>query len=134
MHTVYRSHHYSRLPNHDPHSEVQVEVIDKGASQVRVHAGTNEPFQVTGTRDYLPGDVLYYLDTPSSGEREIGENVWSEFVLPNGYCDAVGCSPPIYALQMESGHVLYRVIFTSQNTTTEFQEQILSTFKISGKP
>ena len=86
------------------------------------------------TRQYTPADVLYYLDTAPSGERAIGENVWSEFLLPDGYCDATGCSTPIYALKMEADNILFTVIFQSQKTTTELQGEILATFKIADKP
>lgn len=113
---------------------VKVEITNKDAGQVRVDAGAGDPFQVTATREYSPGDALYYLDTQAVGERRIGKNLWSEYSLPDGYCDAVGCSPPLYALQMESAGVLYTVTFYSQETTTEQQEKILSTFRISGRP
>lgn len=115
-------------------NEAQVEVMDKNASQVKVHAGTGDPFQVTCSRDYSFGDALYYLDTQAVGKRSIGENTWAEFRLPEGYCDAVGCSPPIYALQMELGGVLYTVTFYSEDMTTELQQEILATFRVSGRP
>jgi hypothetical protein len=113
---------------------VKVELTNKDGGQVSIDPGAGDPFQVTATREYLPGDALYYLDTPSSGERKIGENVWSEYRLPDGYCDGVGCSPPIYALRMEARDVLYTVTFASQDTITELQDQILSTFIVSGNP
>ena len=105
------------------------------ASQVKVQIEPGDPFEVMVTLQYTSADVLYYLATPSSGERTIGENIWSEFLLPDGYCDATGCSAPMYALKMESkmksGNILFTVIFHSQKTTTEMQEDILATFKIS---
>ena len=115
-------------------SAARVDVTLKDASQVEVQIGPGDPFQVTGTLEYTSADMLYYLDTPSIGERTIGENIWSEFALPDGYCDATGCSSPMYALRMESGNILFTVIFFSQKTTTELQEEILATFKISNKP
>ena len=115
-------------------SEARVEVTLKDASQVKVHVGTGDPFQVTVTLEYSSADLLYYLDTPAIGEQSIGENIWSEFLLPDGYCDAAGCSSPIYALKMESGNILFTVIFYSQKGTTELQEEILATFKISNRP
>ena len=113
-------------------SEARVDVILQDASQVKVQIEPAKPFEVMVTLQYTPADVLYYLDAPSSGERSIGENVWSEFLLPDGYCDA--CSRPIYALKMEAGNILFTVIFHSQETITELQEKILATFKISDKP
>lgn len=115
-------------------SEARVEVTLKDASQVKVHIETDQPFEMTVSLDHAPTDVFYYLDTQANDERQIGENVWFEFILPDGYCDAIGCSEPIYALQMEWGDVLYTATFHSQETTTELQEEILATFKISGKP
>ena len=109
-------------------------MTNKDASQVKVHAGTSDPFLVTAARDYSPAEAALYLDTASVGEREIGESLWSEFLLPDGYCDASRCSPPIYALRMGLGAVLYTVTFTSQDRTTELQESILSTFRVSGTP
>ncbi len=115
-------------------SEARVDVTLKDASQVKVQIGPGDPFEVIVTLQYTSADVLYYLDTPASRERTIGENIWSEFLLTEGYCDATGCSSPIYALQLESGNILFTVIFHSQKTTTELQEEILATFKISNKP
>ena len=115
-------------------SEVRVEVVPEDASQVKVHIETDHPFEMTVRMDHSPNDVFYYLDTTANDERKIGENVWFEFILPDGYCDATGCSAPIYALQMEWGDVLYTATFRSQETTTELQEEILGTFKVSGKP
>ena len=111
-----------------------MDVTLKDASQVKVQIGPGDPFQVTGSLEYSSADVLYYLDTAAIGERTIGENIWSEFLLPDGYCDAAGCSSPIYALQMDSGNILFTVTFYSQKTTTELQEEILATFKISARP
>ena len=115
-------------------SEARVEVTLKDASQVKVQLETDHPFEMTVSVDHSPTDVFYYLDTEANDERKIGENVWFEFILPDGYCDAVSCSEPIYALQMEWGGVLYIATFHSQETTTDLQEEILATFKISGKP
>jgi hypothetical protein len=115
-------------------NEARVEVVLKDMSQVKVHIETARPFQLTVSADHSSTDVFYYLDTAANDERQIGENVWFEFVLPDGYCDAVGCSAPLYALQMEWGEILYTVTFESQETTTELQEEILATFKIPGKP
>jgi hypothetical protein len=115
-------------------SEARVDVVLQDASQVKVQIEPGDPFEVMVTLQYTPADVLYYLDTPPSGERTIGENIWSEFLLPDGYCDATSCSTPIYALKMEAGNILFTVIFHSQKTTTELQEEILATFKISNKP
>jgi uncharacterized protein YwqG len=115
-------------------SEARVEVTPKDASQVKVHIETDHPFEMTVSMDHSPTDVFHYLDTQASDERQIGENVWFEFKLPDGYCDAISCSEPIYALQMEWEDILYTATFRSQETTTELQEEILATFKISGKP
>lgn len=114
--------------------EAEVEVLDKSTGKIRVNAGSGGSFMVTAIRDYSTADVLYYLDTAASGERRIGEYVWSEYVLPDGYCDAVGCTPPLYALQMEAGGVLYAVTFHSQDALTERQIQILATFRVTGTP
>ena len=115
-------------------SEARVDVTLKDASQVKVQMEPGDPFEVIVTLQYTSADMLYYLDRPSSGERTIGENIWSEFLLKDGYCDAAGCSKPIYALKMEAGNILFTVIFHSQKTTTELQEDILATFKISDQP
>lgn len=115
-------------------SEARVDVLLKDASQVKVHIETDHPFQMTVSIDHAPNDVFYYLDTAANDERQIGENVWFEFILPDAYCDAVSCSAPIYALQMEWDGVLYTAIFHSQESTTELQEEILATFKIASKP
>ena len=110
-----------------------MDVTLQDASQVKVQIEPGDPFEVTVTLQYTPTDVLYYLDNPSSSERTIGENIWSEFLVPDGYCDATGCSKPIYALKMEAGNILFTVVFHSQKTTTELQEDILATFKVSDR-
>ena len=112
-------------------SNARVDVLLEDASQVEVQLEPSDPFEVRVTLQYTSTDALYYLDTHSSGERTIGENIWSEFLLPDGYCDATGCSTPMYALRMEAGNILFTVIFHSQETTTELQEEILATFRIS---
>lgn len=109
----------------------EVEISDESGSQIRVHAGIDDPFQITATRDYFPLDVTFYLDMRTTGERNIGHNRWYEFVLPDGYCDARICALPMYVLKMEAGDVLYTVTFFSQDTTTKLQEQILTTFATS---
>lgn len=114
--------------------EARVDVTLKDASQVKVQIGPGDPFEVNVTLEYTSADALYYLDTPVSGERTIGKNIWSEFLLPDGYCDAAGCSAPMYALKMESGNILFTVVFFSQQTITQLQEEILATFKISNRP
>ena len=118
-----------RYPN-----KARVEVVLEDSSQVQVHIETDRPFQMTVSVDHSPNDVFYFLDTEAKDERQIGENVWFEFILPDGYCDAIDCSAPIYALQMEWGDILYTATFRSQETTTQLQEEILATFKVSGKP
>ena len=115
-------------------NEARVEVVLEDASQVEVHIETDRPFQMTVRMDHTPNDVFYYLDTEANDERQFGDNVWFEFILPDGYCDAIGCSAPIYALQMEWDGVLYTATFRSQERTSELQEEILATFKVSGKP
>jgi len=115
-------------------TEARVEVTIEDVGQVKVHTAMDDPFQIVVRGEYLPGEVLYYLDTAAVGERTIGENTWSEYVLPDGYCDAPVCSPPLYALQMEAGNILFTITFYSQKTTTELQEEILATFRVAPNP
>jgi hypothetical protein len=110
--------------------DVRIEEMNKDASIVRIHTDVGDPFQIVATFQYSPGDVIYYLDSLSVGEHEIGGQIWSEYILPEGYCDGTGCSPPIYALQMEAAGVLYSVTFYSQSAMSTLQQQILSTFRI----
>lgn len=111
-------------------SDVALEVSEKGPFEVRVSADGDNPFSISATRDYLPGEVTYFLDTAPSGQRVLGEYTWQTYELPEGYCDGPGCSPPLYALQMEVEQVLYKVVFYDQATMTPLQEQILSTFRL----
>lgn len=113
----------------DYRTDVTIEVSEK-PFEVRVSAGAANPFSISATRDYLAGDVTYFLDTAPSGQRVLGEYTWQAYELPEGYCDGSGCSSPIYALQMEAGQVLYKVVFHDQATTLPLQEQILSTFRV----
>jgi hypothetical protein len=59
-----------------------------------------------------------------------GPYVWLTYNLPDGYADATGVSQPIYALQMQAEDVLYSVVFYNQDSLTEVQGQILSTFRL----
>ncbi len=110
--------------------EIPLEVQTDGPFQVVVHDDPRQPFYVRATRDYLPNDLLYFLDTPSTGAITIGDNQWKTYALPNGYGDAVGTTPPIYALQMEVDSVLYAVVFFEQDSLNELQLRILSTFTL----
>ena len=115
-------------------TQARVDVVLEDASRVTVHIETDPSFELTVRMNHSPKDVFHYLDTEATDERKIGENVWFEFILPDGYCDGLDCVAPIYALQMEWGDALYTATFRSQETTTELQEDILATFKVSGKP
>jgi hypothetical protein len=110
--------------------EVLLDVQTEGPFQVVVHDDPEAPFYVRATRDYLPNELLYFLEAPSTGATTIGDYQWQVHVLPNGYGDAVGTSPPIYALRMERNSVLYSVVFFEQDSLTELQLRILSTFKV----
>jgi len=110
--------------------DVQIETQSVGGFQVLVYTDPENPFYIRATRDFLPGSLLYFLDTEPIGQRILGSNTWQAFHLPDGYGDAVGTSPPIYALQLEQGGVLYSATFYHQSTTTDLQDQILSTFRV----
>lgn len=87
-----------------------------------------ESFRVEIREDYLPGDVIYFLDTPSTGDVVIGGNTWKVYYLPEGYSDGgETASGPIYALQIEKEGFLYKAIFFDQSEASETQKQILST-------
>jgi hypothetical protein len=115
----------------DHPQEVLVDPQTDGPFQVVIYADPERPFYIRATRDYLPSEVLYFLETPASGAITIGGYRWQTHLLPNGYGDAVGTSPPIYALRMEISSVLYSVIFFHQDALNELQLRILSTFRIS---
>ena len=110
-------------------TDVTIQVYE-APFEVRVSTGPADTFSISATLDYLPGDVLYFLDTEPSEQRVLGYNTWQTYELPNGYCDGPECSSSIYALQMEVGQVLYKVVFYNQMSMTPIQEQILSTLQI----
>jgi hypothetical protein len=112
-----------------PNSAV-IEVMDKDTNTIRIQTGIGETFLLNARAEYQPGDVTYFLDTASIGQRQIGNFIWLEYVLPDGYCDGSECSPPIYGLQMEHSDTLYRITIYSLETTTEIQDAILATFRI----
>ncbi|UCF61635.1 MAG: hypothetical protein JSV37_02830 [Anaerolineaceae bacterium] len=112
-----------------PNSAI-VEVMDKSTETIRIQTSGNDLFLLYALVDYLTGDVTYFLDTAPIGQRQIGDFIWLEYFLPDGYCDGPDCSPPIYGLQMEHGDTLYRVMIYSQESTTEIQDVILATFRI----
>jgi transglutaminase-like putative cysteine protease len=98
--------------------------------QVLIFTEPEAPFYFRATRDYLPNEIVYFLDTAATGQRKIGEYTWTTYYLPNGYGDAVGFTPPLYALRTEVGNVLYSALFFNQDSTSELQDQILSTFRV----
>ena len=109
----------------------QVEVrVEEKPFQLLVYTESANPFYVRATRDFSPGDAAYFLDTSSTGELVYGPYVWLTYNLPDGYADATGVSQPIYALQMQAEDVLYSVVFYNQDSLTEVQGQILSTFRL----
>ncbi len=88
-------------------------------------------FTVRANKSYQPADVIYYLDTTSSGEKIIGENTWHIYLLSNGYRDGGDeKSSPIFALQLEKNNILYSAVFYNQEAMEETQEKILSTFEL----
>jgi len=101
----------------------------KGDTPVIVHTTDEEAFHISATREYPAGDVTYFLDTAPSGMRAFGDLAWQTYELPHGYSDGPTVSPPILALQMEAGGVLYTIVFHNQRSIGQLQEQILSTFR-----
>jgi hypothetical protein len=110
--------------------EVHLQAQSDGPFQILVYTEPDSPFYLRATRDYLPADVDYLLDTPATGSQTIGRYTWKTYSLPNGYGDAIGFSPPIYALQLENNAILYSVLFYHQDSLTDLQSQILSTFHV----
>lgn len=109
--------------------DVSIEIQTDGPFQVVIFDDPDQPIYVRATWDYSPNDLLYFLDTPSNATTDIGDYQWQIYRLPDGYGDAVGTSPPVYALQMEVDSVLYAVVFFNQDALTSLQHRILSTFK-----
>ena len=101
-----------------------------GPFQVLVYTDPENPFYFRASRDYLPNDALYLLDTSPTGTQTLGQYTWQTYSLPDGYGDALGFSPPIYALQLEVNSVLYAVLFYNQDSATDLQLRILSTFRV----
>ena len=95
-----------------------------------VYTDPENPFYFRASRDYLPNDALYLLDTSPTGTQTLGQYTWQTYSLPDGYGDALGFSPPIYALQLEVNSVLYAVLFYNQDSATDLQLRILSTFRV----
>ena len=109
---------------------IPVRTQTEGPFQVLVYTDPENPFYVRASRDYLPSDALYLLDTSPTGTQTLGGYTWQTYSLPNGYGDAIGFSPPIYALQLEVNSVLYAVLFFDQDSATDLQMRILSTFHV----
>jgi len=91
----------------------------------------NQIFSIKTDKDYLPGDVLYYLDTASSGVIEINGIKWSEYKLPQGSQDSGSKTEPTYALQTENNNILYSISIATQQSLDKTQNQILSTFQFT---
>jgi len=130
--TTYTDEYYNFAVDYP--SDVEVSVQSEGPFQLLVYTDPENPFYIRATRDFLPGYVAYFLDTSPIAETAYGAYVWQTYHLPNGYGDAIGFSPPIYALQMQAGDVLYTIVFFNQDSLTELQAHILSTFRILNSP
>lgn len=101
-------------------------------AQVIVNKDEVDEFTIKASMDYLPADVVYFLDTASTGEKVVGGNTWQTYLLPDGYGDEPGTqTSPIYGLQLEKNSVLYTITFSGQTETTSTQDQILSTFRFT---
>jgi len=95
--------------------------------QVIVNKNKQDSFNIKASKDYLPADVTYFLDTPAIGQQTIGDNTWATYSLPEGYGLPEGTSP-IYGLQLEKNGILYTLFF-DQTEVTSTQNRILSTLK-----
>jgi hypothetical protein len=126
--TTYTNENYNFAIDYP--SEVEVSVQSEGPFQLLVYTDPENPFYIRATRDFLPGDAAYFLDTSPIAETTYGTYVWQTYHLPNGYGDAISFSPPMYALQMQAGDVLYTIVFFNQDSLTEWQAHILSTFRV----
>ena len=126
--TTYANEYYNFAVDYP--SDVNIYVQSDGPFQLIVYTDPKNPFYIRATKDFLPSDVAYFLDTSPIAETKYGTYVWQTYYLPNGYGDAVGFSPPIYALQMQTGDVLYTIVIFNQDSLTELQAHILSTFRI----
>jgi hypothetical protein len=108
--------------------EVQVQAPGKDNQTFQLNLNAEPLFEITAKPNELPGDAIYFLDTPSVVERQIGDLVWSAYLLPDGYCDGPNCSPAIYALRIGQAQMLYTIILHGQRTTNDLQESIVATF------
>jgi len=116
-------------PNNYVYKEIPPSGLDK-AIVVDLRKADNELILlIKANKEYLPGSVTSYLDTESSGIKEINGIVWKEYKLPQSYQDGGIKTSPIYALQVENNKILYSITFYNQQELNELQTQILSTFK-----
>jgi len=127
---TYRSQEY-RFVSQYP-SEVVLELPLKGETPAIVHTRDGEAFHISARKGYLPGDAVYFLDAPPSGMLALGDNVWQTYELPQGCLDGPSVSPPMLALRMEAGGVLYTIPFRGQMNISPVQKRILSTFRPLG--
>ncbi len=100
--------------------------------QVTLKRGSINLFTISADNEYPSNQPKYFLGSESSGNRKIGDIVWQEFYLSEGYQDAGNQnSNPIYALQIEKNKTLYSVSgFTSKELNSE-SLQILSTIEFA---
>ena len=98
--------------------------------QVVVNKNQDGSFSIKASKNYLPGDVTYFLDTEATGQETIDTRVWKTYYLPDGYGDGPEPSTtPIYALQVEVDGILYTAVFGNQTSITSTQKQVLSTLQ-----
>lgn len=77
-------------------------------------------------------EYSYYLDTESSGETMVADNIPAKvFELANGYCDAGTCGDPMYVVVTENKGVFYEILFHGDNVLSELEGLILSTFEFT---
>jgi len=129
--TTYTNEYYNFAIDYP--SDVEVSVQSDGPFQLLIYTEPENPFYLRATRDFLPGDVVYFLDTSPIAETIFGAYLWQTYNLPNGYGDATGSSPPIYAFQMQASDVLYTIVFFNRDSLSELQAHILATFRILTK-
>lgn len=108
----------------------EVPVPTSGYTQIIINKNEEDSFIIKASKNYLPADIIYFLDTASTGQINISGNAWKEYFLPKGYGNGPeGLSSPIYGLQFEKNAILYTITFSNQTSMNQGQERILSTLK-----